>query len=329
MNKIYPNKLKKGYTIRVIAPSRSMSMIGEDSRKYAKEYFENKLDLRVTFGKNVEERDHFVSSSVESRVTDLHEAFLDSSVKAIFTIIGGFNCNQILDYIDWDIIKNNPKIFCGFSDITALNNAIYAKTGLVTYSGPHYSTFGQKILDPYTPEYLMKCLFEDDEFDLLPSKEWNDDAWYINQDERNNVKNDGYWVINEGKTKGTILGANLCTFNLIQGTEYMPSLKDSILFLEDDSESRATNFDRDLHSIIHQKGFSGVKGIVIGRFQRDSEVSKEDLQIMIKNKKELEGIPVVANVDFGHTDPKITFPVGGECTLDLTASSASIKITKH
>jgi len=329
MKKIYPKKLKKGDTIAVIAPSMSMALIADDCKAYSKKYFEEILELKVTFSNNVEELDSFGSSSVKSRIEDLHNAFLNKNTKAIFTIIGGFNCNQMLDYINWDIIKNNPKILCGFSDITALNNAIYAKTGLVTYSGPHYSTFGQKHLDPYTPEYLKKCLFKDTPFQVLPTREWTDDAWYRDQDNRNYIKNDGYWMINEGKAEGTILGANLCTFNLLQGTEYIPTLNDSILFFEDDNECKLGNFDRDLHSIIHQKNFNKVKGIVIGRFQEESDISKEKLEMMIKNKKELENMPVVANIDFGHTDPKITFPIGGECTLEAIDNKCEIMITKH
>ena len=109
----------------------------------------------------------------------------------------------------------------------------------------------------------------------------------------------------------------------------MPSLDNSILFLEDDSESKLGNFDRDLHSIIHQKNFDQVKAIVIGRFQKNSNISKKELKMMIKNKKELEEIAIVANVDFGHTDPKITFPIGGECTIEENNKKCKIVITKH
>lgn len=95
------------------------------------------------------------SSSIQSRVEDLHNAFLDKNVKAILTCIGGFNVNQILEYIDYSIIKNNPKIICGFSDITALINAIFAKTGLVTYHGTHFSSFGFEKDIEYTNQYFF------------------------------------------------------------------------------------------------------------------------------------------------------------------------------
>ena len=248
-------------------------------RKIANDRFSD-LGLKLNFGKHLEEKDEFVSSSVKSRIEDLHDAFRDQNVKAIITVIGGFNSNQLLKYLDWNLIKNNPKIFCGYSDITALNNAIFANTGLISYSGPHYSTFGQELYFDYTLEYFRKCLLSEDPLEIIPSEQWSDDPWYKNQKDRNLIKNDGFLVINEGDASGTILGANLCTLNLLQGTEYFPELQNSILFIEDDEESLPHTFDRDLQSLIHLPSFGGVKGIVIGRFQKASKITNE---LLIKN----------------------------------------------
>lgn len=328
MAKVIPPKLQKGDEVRVIAPARSLSMIGKESQKIANQRFEE-LGLKLSFGKHVSESDGFVSSSIESRISDLHEAFADKNVKAMITVIGGFNSNQLLDYINWDSIRKNPKIFCGYSDITALSNAIFAKTGLVTYSGPHYSSFGQKLYFDYTLEYFKKCLMSDKPFVIEASDNWSDDRWYLDQAKRKLIKNDGHLIIDEGEIEGTILGGNLCTFNLLQGTEYLPDLKGSILFLEDDYESKPHTFDRDLQSLIHQPGFEGVKGIVIGRFQKASEMTDELLTKIIKTKETLKSLPVIANVDFGHTDPKITFPIGGIARLKAHKNSVVLEIIKH
>lgn len=329
MKKIFPRKLKKGDTISIIAPARSLSMISDEIRYIANERFE-KLGLRLIFGRHVEEIDESNSTTIDSRIEDLHEAFKDPKVKAIITVIGGFNSNQLLRYIDWDLIRDNPKIFCGYSDITALNNAIFAKAGLVTYSGPHYSTFGQKLYFDYTLDYFQKCLFSEKPFEVSPSESWSgDDNWWKTPNKRNMVINDGYLIINDGKAEGTIIGANLCTFNLLQGTEYFPDLQDSVLFIEDDYESKPHNFDRDLQSLIHLPEFSGVKGIIIGRFQNESKMTNDLLEKIIKSKKELVNLPIIANVDFGHTDPKITFPVGGSVQLSLLNDSPKITITEH
>lgn len=328
MNKIFANKLKIGDEVRVIAPALSYSIFSEELKSIANKRIED-LGLKLTFGKHINEKNDFTSSSIESRIEDLHNAFSDKNVKAIFTAIGGANSNQLLKYIDWEIIKNNPKIFCGFSDITALNNSIFAKTGLVTYSGPHYSTFGQKLYVDYTLDYTKKCLMDNEPFEIKQSESWSDDKWYKDQDKRNLIKNDGWLVINEGKANGTILGANLCTLNLLQGTEYMPDLDNSILFLEDDYLTNPDNFDRDLQSLIHLPDFNKVKGIVIGRFQNKSEVTNNLLIQIIKTKKELTNIPVIANVDFGHTDPKITFPIGGVVQLNINSIDSKITILEH
>lgn len=310
---IIPSKLKKGDEVRIIAPSRSMAILSEHTKKIANQRFDE-LGLKVSFGKHVMDCDVFDSSSIQARLDDLHAAFQDKNIKAIFTVIGGYNTNQLLDSIDYQLIASNPKILCGYSDITALQNTIYAKTGLVTYSGLHYSSLGMEQGMDWSLDYFKKCLFSDEPFVIEASQQWSDDAWYLEQHKRHFIPNDGHWILQPGEVEGIILGANLCTFNLLQGTPYMPSLDNAILFLEDDAltrEETAVSFDRDLQSLIHQPGFERVKGLVIGRFQQASNMSLNLLKTIIQTKKELQGLPIIANVDFGHTDPMITFPVGG------------------
>jgi muramoyltetrapeptide carboxypeptidase LdcA involved in peptidoglycan recycling len=181
----------------------------------------------------------------------------------------------------------------------------------------------------FTAEYFQKCLMSSRPFEVQPSKEWSDDPWYRNQARRQFAKNGGYRVINGGEIEGTIVGGNLCTFNLLQGTEFMPSLKGSVVFLEDDEETRPHTFDRDLQSLIHQPDFDGVKGVVIGRFQKVSGVTQPLLNKIIKTKKELSDMPVISGVDFGHTTPQITFPIGGTARISADKSEAELWIVKH
>jgi muramoyltetrapeptide carboxypeptidase len=314
---IIPPKLKIGDEISVIAPSRSLSMISTETREIANSCFKE-MGLKVSFSKNSEVSDEFTSSSIKERIEDLHEAFSDNKVKGIFTAIGGNNSNQLLKHIDYELITNNPKIICGFSDITALSNAIYTKTGLVIYSGPHYSTFGMKKGIEYTIDYFKKCLFDDKPFVVKPSTEWSDDMWFIDQKNRIFYKNEGYRIINKGTANGIIIGGNLCTLNLLQGTEYMPDLTNTILFIEDDELTFPENFDRDLQSLIHQPNFDKIQGIVFGRFQLASKMTEELFLKIIHSKEELSSIPIVSNVDFGHTTPQITFPIGGHANITLT-----------
>lgn len=330
MNSIIPDKLKQGDEVRVIAPSRSLAITSEQTRKIANQRFES-LGLKLSFGQHVMDCDIFNSSSIKARLNDLHDAFQDKHIKAIFTVIGGYNVNQLLDGIDYQLIASNPKVLCGYSDITALQNAIYAKTGLVTYSGLHYSSLGMEQNIAWSLDYLKKCLFNEDSYTIEASSTWSDDAWFLDQNNRHFMPNEGHWILQPGKAQGTIVGANLCTFNLLQGTTYMPSLENSILFLEDDAltgSDTAVNFDRDLQSLIQQPGFNGVKGLIIGRFQQASHLSLDLLKTIIGNKKELKNMPIIANVDFGHTDPMITFPIGGTVQIN-TADKDKIIILSH
>jgi muramoyltetrapeptide carboxypeptidase LdcA involved in peptidoglycan recycling len=325
---MFPPKLLPGDEIRVIAPAASLAIITTALREIALQNLA-KLGLRVSYGKNSEEMDEFGSSSIAGRVADIHEAFADPHVKGILSAIGGYNSNQILRYLDYDLIAANPKVLCGFSDITALSAAIYAKTGLVTYSGPHFSTFGMKKGLEYTVETFRKCLVETAPFTVEPSSHWSDDPWYRDQENRTFIPSDGCLVVNPGQAEGMLLGGNLCTLNLLQGTEYMPSLAGSILLVEDDDESRPLTFDRDLQSLMHLPDFGGVQGMMIGRFQHASEMSNEKLVKIIQSKQELAKIPVVANGDFGHTTPQFTFPIGGKGILEANDGNVRFQIVEH
>lgn len=318
MEKLIPEKLKKGDKVMIIAPARGLKIIGQDVRQIATERL-NGLGLEVVFAPNTtdENWDYMGSSSIEKRVEDIHTAFKDKSVKAILTVIGGFNSNQLLKYLDYDLIKSNPKIFCGYSDITALANAILAKTGLQTYYGPHYSSLGMKYGCDYTFEHFIKMLITDDRDAIEPSQIWSDDLWFLDQEKREFEANEGYWVIHQGKAKGTIAGGNLCTYNLLLGTPYRRKFtEDTILFIEDTASAPLQDIERDLQALIHQEDFCNVKGIVIGRFQKGSQITKEGLEYIINTKKELKDLPIVANVDFGHTYPLLTIPLGGTATID-------------
>lgn len=318
MLKIIPNKLQKGDKIMVVAPSRGLKLIGQDCREIALQRFRD-MGLNVVFAPNTtdENWNEQGCGSIEQRAADIMTAFSDPSVKAIFTVIGGFNSNQILQHLDYEIIKKNPKIICGFSDITALLDAIHSQTGLEVYYGPHFSSIGMAFGCEYTLSYLQKILFTDDEFEVIAAENWSDDLWFLDQQKRTFIKNDGFWNIHNGRAEGTIVGGNLCTFNLLLGTPYRPPfVPNTILFIEDDGSSSAMVFDRNLQALCHQPDFANVAALVIGRFQKSSEITRPMLEFIINNKPELKNLPVLANVDYGHSTPIITIPLGGTARLE-------------
>jgi muramoyltetrapeptide carboxypeptidase len=326
-----PSKLKKGDTIRIISPARSLAMpwINEEIKSEAYRKLTDVLGLKITFGKHVNDINSFNSSNIKSRVEDIHEAFLDTNVKAIITVIGGYNSNELLGYLDYDIIKRNPKIFCGYSDITAIQNAIYTKTGMITYSGVHFFDFGEKIGFEYSLDYFMKCLFDNKPFEINSSDKWSSDKWGKDQLNRHFFKNEGIYVVNQGNFEGTIIGGNLVTFHSLLGSEFRPSFKDKVLFLEEDSGEDIYTLNRNLTSLTLQKDFSDIKGIVFGRFSPESKIGKNEIKLIVENNPKLKKIPIVGGVDFGHTTPKITFPIGGKIAITTSKNLAVLTITKH
>jgi len=325
---VIPPKLRPGSSVRVIAPSRSLAIIPAEAREEAGSKLAT-LGLRLSFGEHVEECDDFLSSSVAARLDDLHAAFADPGVDGILTVIGGHNANQLLAGIDYGLIAEHPKVLCGFSDITALSNAFYATTGLVGYSGPHYSSFGMKHHFSRTEAGFVACLMRDDPFRLEPSPTWSDDEWYLDQEDRHLETGTDWWVLQEGEAVGTIVGGNLCTFGLLKGTPYMPPLDGTVVFAEDDDQVRPWDVDRSLLSLLQLPAFGGVRGLVIGRFQRQTGMTRELLTQIVATKPELAGLPVIANVDFGHTSPLATFPIGGTVEVRADGSAPGVRIISH
>ena len=308
-----PPKLKKGDEIRIIAPSGSLTRVRTDVLERSLAYLDEN-GFRVTYSTNCREMDSFSSSSVESRAADLHEAFADPDVKAVMACIGGFNVNQILPYIDYDLIKANPKILCGYSDITALLNAVYARTGMVTYHAPHLAALGFLREREYTHRYLTACLMNEEPVPVVPSETAG-----------------SYTVLQEGFCEGEIVGGNLCTLNLLQGTPYMPDLRDRVLFIEDDNimgDYFPYEFDRNLQSLLQAGGAESVRGIVFGRFDESCKLTEDTIRAIIKGKVPA-GIPVVFGADFGHVFPMISFPIGGRVQLSAEKGRAEIRITEH
>lgn len=331
MKTLVPPRLKSGDTVCVIAPSLSLSyyMVKAIQNEAVKNL--HNLGLKVTYGRNARNKDIFQSSSIKERVSDFHEALRDSSVKLILAAIGGYNSNQLLEAIDYRLVMKYPKIIMSHSDGIALLWAIYSQTGLITYSGPTFYAFGEKTEFSYTRQYVQKALFSGIPYRIFPSLTWTSDHVTSNQSKRKFVSNNGYWVIQKGKAQGIILGDNLCTLQLLQGTKYWPSLKESVLFLEDDGFTGRhilEEFERNLESLTQQKNFQSVRGIVIGRFNKRSGITKELLTDVIKSKKSINNLPIVANVDFGHTSPRITLPIGGTVSLEV-GSDVTIEIVNH
>lgn len=287
-----------GDEIRVIAPS--MSREPEDTpRNLRIQKILEKQGYKISFGKRIDEQYQLGTAMPESRAADLHEAFADKNVRLVMAHSGGWSANEMLPHIDWGLLRANPKPFIGYSDVTVLLNAIYVKTGQLAYLGPCFGTFDETESRQYTIDYFMKAVSHRMPLELLPSKSWK--------------------ILQEGDADGIILGGNFNTFHLLQGTQFQPVFDSPfILAAEDDDESgslTARYFSRRLESILQlPQARQNLRGMIIGRFLPKSDFSTDTLADIIQSKQ-LHGIPVIAEMDFGHTMPMLTLPIGGRLRI--------------
>lgn len=325
---IVPERLRPGDIIAVISPSLSLSIVIEENIAEAVKVFEEKLGLKVVFGKNALKSEQscsspfYNSSRIEDRIADLHWAFSDPRIKAIFSSIGGFNSHQLLSHIDYDLIRKNPKILCGYSDITAIQVAIFARTGLVTYSGPHFSTMAMRYGNEYTIENLRTILFGlgNQELSLEPSKYYSDDAWYLDQENREILAAKSWCCVQAGAAEGQLLGGNLATLRLLIGTPHWPTISGPvILFVEEDDltgENTRYSFLQNLITLKQTCSEISVSGILVGRFMGNSKIQSAVISSIMGFA--FPDVPCIGDVDFGHTNPMLTFPIA--CTARISSS---------
>lgn len=316
---IKPRRLREGDTIGVVAPSNSASLIRPEIWEIGIRKLEG-MGFELRLGKNIRELHGHTGGTVHQRLEDLMEMFEDPEVDGIMTVFGGFNSHQLLHYMDYDLIRDNPKVFIGFSDITALSNAILVKSRLVNFSGPAFITFCQPDLPAYTERYFDEILIEGKRSTITPSLEWAEDAWWrhpINFGRREWKKNPGWGVFRSGRAEGVAIGGNLGTLMLLAGTEYWPEMEGALLFLDEDDAESPQTIDRYLTHLRHLGVYDTISGMVIGRCSSEIGFGEGDtLEMILEEATRGYDFPIVTGVDFAHTDPLITIPLGVKCLLD-------------
>ena len=311
MKIIKPPKLKPGDKVGIISPSEPII--------YKKKFLRGvetlkKLGFRVILGKNVfKNRSGYMAGSEKERTADLNGMFRNKKIKGIFISHGGLNSNRLLDLIDYELIKKNPKVFLGFSDITVLLNAIYAKTGLVTFHGQNIEYGFSRGLEgkyKYTCNYSAKAVMS------------NKSIGPIRQQQK-------FEILRSGKARGNLVGGNLMVLTTLLGTEYEPDWKNKILFWEEFGET-AENIDFYLTHLKLCRVFDQISGMAIGQFevlplgddlknQKTFSINKIILEICRDYK-----FPIIKNVAFGHVYPQITLPIGVKATIDTSKKLFSI-----
>ena len=283
--------------------------------------FLESLGLKVKIGKNVFKRHYYSAGTVKERLNDIHEAFRNKKIKAVIMSIGGSSANQLLDRLDYDLIKKNPKIFCGISDGTTLLDPIFSKTGLVTYHGPDLTfTFGLP-MSPITKENLVKTLFEGSVGKLRPNPDWK------GLDKLNkNEKYHGWQCIRKGKTSGKLIGGNIGCLRNLDNTKFRPNYKNAILFLEAYSPN-IEKLDQLFTHFRQTKVFNEINGLILGHFygsrMKDKSKNRKVSDVILEVTKNYS-FPILEIGELGHNVENYIFPIGCQATIDAGKKYFSI-----
>lgn len=316
-------------TIGVLAPSTPLTYLSEDRIQSGYSFLRDR-GFTVVEHKQCRLQDDYMAGNVEERVAALHEFVADKSIDIIMFFWGGYNSNQMLDLIDFDLLRKNPKIFVGYSDATVLLNAITANTGIVTYLGPGIITFTKPdIFEESLTSFVDAISFEGELLVKQPDF-FAKDAFYKSEDNKRVIEaNHGWKIAREGViVSKKILATNLSLLETLLGTAYEPDFRDVVLFGEISEEVGAPQFDRLMVHLRQAGVFAKISGFVFSKTTDASDIAEK---VIVKVLKEniANTIPIMYDFDAGHTDPILTIPNGGFCNLRCTEGTVSLIFKRH
>lgn len=296
-------KIKKGDTIGIIAPS---SKIDEDDLEAINNsvLLMESTGLKVKFAKNVFKKTLGYSAKPQEKAEDIHEMYGDKDVKLIFSVSGGFNSNSVFDYLDYELIKRNPKPLCGFSDSTSIENIIYNKTGVITFNGATFKSL-TTWATPYAYEEVIKR--------------------FMKGDMRLGQEGDEYYTVKEGIAEGILVGGNLGLVSELSAGKYAIDFTDKILFIEEFClESPPEAISNYLYNLKQNGVFDKIKGVWVGNYEGSVPLEKILLDVL----EDDYDFPIIKSNNFGHTEKKTVIPVGGKAKID-TSKDIKIEITEN
>ncbi len=293
-----PQGLQPGDTIGVVAPASPM----RPDRLQAGIDYLRRQGFRVVLGGHVRNQRGYLAGSDGERAEDLMRMFSDPEVKAIIAARGGYGTQRILDLLDYDVIAAHPKILVGYSDLTALQLAIWKRTGLVTYSGPMVAIEMGKGIEPFTENSLWSVLRSPGFTGVFPDP-----------------PDSSLRVFRGGVARGRLLGGCLSLLPTLLGTPYEPNFEGCILVLEDIGEE-PYRLDRYLAHLRHAGVLGSVAGVILGQFidcaPSTDETPSLTLEEVLEDYFGNLPVPVVAGFPYGHGDVKVTLPLGVEVEVD-------------
>lgn len=297
--------IQKGDTIGVTAPSDPIVGKNIDELNNAKKIIEN-LGFKVKYSKNIFSDTFGYSSSPKEKAEDINEMFKNKEIKMIWFAKGGENSNSIFEYLDYELIKENPKIICGYSDITSITNIINQKTGLVTFSGTNFKT----IATDETNYSLEQALNR-----------------FVNKSAKIGNENEQYKIIQPGQAEGKLIGGNLSLLRGLVAGKYNVNFENKILFLEElGYETGPTLVSNYLYFMKQNGVFEKINGIWLGNYEHESGISLEKIVEDV-----LDGnynIPIIKSDNFGHIEKKIVIPIGVNARIN-TKKEIPIEIAEN
>jgi len=311
---VKPKRLKSGDTIGLVAPG---SNAWEDEEiEYAMDLIRS-FGFKVKQGKHLFDRHGYLAGQDKNRAADINQMFADKGVDGVYCLRGGYGSPRILPYLDFPTIAKNPKVFIGYSDITALLNAIYANTGILTFHGP----MPRENFTPYSLSSFKEILFEaKSNIELATPPPFEPKEGQAEKDNR-------LTVITPGKATGRLIGGNLSLMVKLVGTPYEPDYKNKILFLED-VEEQPYRIDGMLTHLLIAGRLEKLAGIVFGKCT-DCEANRPSLSIeqVLKDRLGNLNIPVLKGLMIGHIDDLATIPVGALATIDASRKKLTLNET--
>lgn len=298
-----PYKLKKGDTIGVVSSSEPITEDRIIDIESSTKFFEE-LGFKVKLGKYLKNNELGYGTTAKNKAEDFNDMFKNKEVKAIFCACGGYNVNVVFDYLDYDEIKKNPKIVCGYSDPTSIINAIYSQTGLITFHGPNFGSlsYTEEGIEQYSRQEVIKR--------------------FIKGDLQLGNNEDEYKTIKEGQAEGVLVGGNLSLITHLVAGKYKIDFTDKILFIEefvyDSPAGMASNY---LYYMKQNGVFDKIKGLWLGSYESEIPLEK----IVLDTLGNEYDFPIIKSNNFGHIDRKTVIPIGVKANID-TNEKEKIKL---
>lgn len=296
-------RLKKNDTIGIIAPS---SVVDKDDLETINQsvLLMEAAGFKIKFANNVFKNTLGYGATPQEKAEDINNMFQDKEVKAIFCVSGGFNSNTVFEYLDYDVIKQNPKPLCGFSDSTSLENIIYEKTGVITFNGPTF-----KALTSWATEYGYQEVIKR----------------LVQANMQLGQEDDEYQTIKEGIAEGILVGGNLSLTNEMSAGKYKIDFKDKLLLIEEFClETPPELVSNYLYNMKQNGVFNEIKGIWVGNYDGSVALEKILLDVLQDNYQ----FPIIKSDNFGHTEKKTVIPIGGKARID-TSKKIKIEIIEN